>query len=95
MISITDLENGIMQAVELGFNYIAVMIRMDGFSEDEVIINPIGNAIKKLEYYKNTYNEDLTHKHAGDKIQIVGFTFAEDYKEIEEDFDSPIYWNKK
>lgn len=92
MITITDLELCIQQAVEVDFKYFAVKIRMEGFSEYEVIINPTKNALKKLEYYKNTYNEDLTHKHAGNKIRIVGFTFADDYREIEEDFITGCDW---
>lgn len=85
-LTIKNLELCFQNAVELGFKYVAVRVRMEGFNSDEVIINQLDNAVAKLEYYKSAYNYDLTHKHAGSKIQIVGFTFGDTFEEIEEDF---------
>lgn len=79
------LETDVMLAYELGFKYFAFKIEMIGFDEYEVIINPVENAIKKLEYIKNTYNADLTHKHSKG-IRIVDSTFADTYEDIEWDF---------
>ena len=98
---IMKLETEINMAFELGFKYFAIKVEMDGFPEDEVIINPIENAVEKIEYYKNTYNEDLTHKHAKG-IRIVDSTFGDTYDEIawdfslEINFDEPyiVEWNK-
>lgn len=78
------LERTFNMAIESNQLFVAVRIRMDGFPEDEIIVNPIANAEGKLEYYKKTYDEDLIHKHAKG-IKIVGFTFGESMDEIEED----------
>lgn len=86
MMNIEKLEKTFDTAIEHGFSYVAVVIQMSDFKTCEVIINPIDNAIDKLEYYKNTYNDDLTHKHAKDKIRIIDATFADTFDEIEDDF---------
>lgn len=67
-----NLEKFIEQAVQDDTTYIAVVIEMEGFTLPELIINPIENAAEKLEYYKNTYDDELKHKHApGIKIRKV------------------------
>lgn len=48
---------------------------MPGFELPEIIINPAENLEKKLEYYKNTYDEDLKHKYA-EGVKIIGYTFC-------------------
>lgn len=78
------LENCFNRAMELNAGYVAVRIKMEGFPTDEIIINPLENAVEKLAYYKKTYDEDLEHKFAKG-ISIVGFTFGKDFSEIEED----------
>lgn len=78
------LEHCFNRAKELNQNFVAVRIRMDGFPEDEVIINPIINADTKLEYYKKTYDFELNHKHA-EGICIVNFSFGMNYADIEAD----------
>lgn len=84
-----DLENKFNLAIANGFSYVAVVVRMSDFKSCEIIINPINNIADKLEYYKNTYNEDLTHKHAKDKIQIVDVKVADTFADIE---DNLIGW---
>lgn len=54
---------------------LGLMIEMPGFESPELIINPVENLEKKLEYYKNTYGEDLEHKHAKG-IKIIAYTFC-------------------
>jgi hypothetical protein len=49
-----------------------------------MINNENGNFDSKLAYYKKAYNEDLTLK-AFNGIKIIGFTFGDNFKEIEED----------
>ncbi len=46
---------------------------MPGFEEPELIINPVVNLKKKLEYYKATYTDNLEHKYAKG-IKIVAYT---------------------
>ncbi len=54
---------------------LGVLIEMPGFESPEMIINPCENLEKKLEYYKNTYDDNLEHKHAKG-IKIIGYTFC-------------------
>lgn len=82
---IKHLEKCFGKAIMEHRRYVGVKIWMFGFEETEVIINPTDNFHKKLEYYKNAYNEDLTLKNAPDKIKIVGFTYGDDFKEIQKD----------
>lgn len=83
-LSIQNLENCFKGAKENGAKFVAVVIEMEGFEYDEIIINPIGNADDKLEYYKKAYNEDLTHKFSNG-IRIVGFTYGSKFSDIEID----------
>lgn len=62
--------------------YVAVKIYMEGFEKPEIIINSIENFDKKLEYYKNAYDEDLKLK-AVPTIKIIGFTFGDLFENIE------------
>lgn len=68
-------------AKEFGANYIAVKIEMEGFEKPEVIINEKENIDSKLTYYKNTYNEDLTHKYSNG-IRIVDYSYGNTYDEF-------------
>ena len=42
--------------------YISVFIKMEGYGKEEMIINPNANFVKKMLYYENAYNPDLTLK---------------------------------
>lgn len=77
------LERSFKRAKELNNKYVAVLIHMDGFPKDEIIVNLAENIDTKLEYYKKTYDEELNHKFAKG-INIVGFTFGNSFSEIEE-----------
>lgn len=64
--------------------YVAVKIHMEGFEKPEIIINSIENFDKKLEYYKNAYDEVLRLK-AVPTIKIIGFTFGNVFESIEKE----------
>lgn len=68
-----ELEKVFKVAIEKGF-ITSIFVEMPGFKEPEMITNPIENLEKKLEYYKNTYDENLEHKHAKG-IKIIGYSF--------------------
>ncbi|MGM1044737.1 MAG: hypothetical protein ACQEXX_01185 [Bacillota bacterium] len=68
-------------AKEFGAKYVAVKIEMDGFEKPEVIINEKENIDTKLIYYKNTYNEDLTHKFS-QGIRIVNYSYGNTFDEF-------------
>ena len=82
--NIGNLEKCFKTAKELNQKYVGVEIEMEGFPKPEIIINENGNFDSKLAYYKKAYNEDLTLK-AFNGIKIIGFTFGDNFKEIEED----------
>lgn len=73
---------------EEGCEYIGIRVKMERYEGYEIIINPICNADKKIEYYKNAYNEDLTLKNAPNAVKIVDFTYGNSIQEIEMYFNS-------
>lgn len=72
------------QANEEKSQFIAVSVRVEGAPEPEVIINRIENAFAKLSYYLKAYDDDLRLVH-NRNIQIIGFTHANSYDEIQAD----------
>ena len=49
------------RAIEEDAKYIYVEVYIEGYSDSEVIVNPISNADMKLDYLCKTYNDDLIH----------------------------------
>lgn len=45
-------------------DYVGVKIHMDGYPENELIINKRENFDSKLNYYLATYDDNLQHKYA-------------------------------
>lgn len=84
-LTIEMLINNVNTAIETSSKYVGVTV-LNGFNNQrEVIINTTKNMVEgKLDYYKTSYNEDLTLK-TQPKIRIVGFTFADSFAEIESD----------
>lgn len=82
MLTMKNLEN-VFEAAEKNQNkYIGVKIEMKGFSQPEVIINPIENFHEKLAYYQKAYDEELNLK-AAKGIKIVGIANGDNYAFIE------------
>ena len=71
--TIKDLEAIINKAIATK-QPLGLFIEMPDFEEPEMIINPLVNLEKKLDYYKKTYDENLEHKYAKG-IKIIGYTF--------------------
>lgn len=59
-------------------------IKMEGFPKEEIIINDNENFDRKLQYYEYSYDKNLTLK-TFDGIKIVGFTYGDNFEEIEKD----------
>lgn len=78
------LTNNFEMAKEYGYQYAGVAITLPDAEGIEVIINGRENFDYKLNYYLNTYNEDLTHKHVPN-LKIIGFTYGDSFSQIEED----------
>ena len=70
----SDLEFVTKQAINTKQN-LGLFIEMPGFDSPELIINPCQNLEKKLNYYKQTYDDNLEHKHAKG-IKIIGYIFC-------------------
>lgn len=70
--TINELEYVVQKAIDNKAS-LGLFIEMPEFPEPELITNPVANLMKKLEYYKNTYDENLEHKHAKG-IKIIGYT---------------------
>ena len=79
-----NLEKCFYEASRQDKKYVGVKIQMQGFPKAEIIINENENFDSKLDYYKKAYNEDLTLK-TFNGIRIVGFTYGDSFKDIEED----------
>jgi len=76
------LTNILEMAVEVEAKYIAVMIEFEGLDAPEIIINPIENALEKIEYYKNTYDYNLNHRYSKG-IRIVNASYGDNFGVIE------------
>lgn len=83
-LTIKNLESCFKVASQSQQKYVAVVVRMEGFPSDEIIINNCDNFDAKLKYYKSAYDEKLNHKFSKG-ISIVGFTYGDSFKEIESD----------
>lgn len=77
------LQGAVEEAKDRKAEFFAVVVKMDGFEKDEVIINSLPNFDSKLEYYEKTYDEDLHHNKAPG-IRIISFAYGKTFAEIEE-----------
>lgn len=76
------LTNIFEMAVEVGAKYVAVMVEFEGQDAPEIIINPIENALDKIDYYKNTYDYNLNHRYSKG-IRIVNASYGDNFGVIE------------
>ncbi len=77
-----DLELIFNKAKESGVKYIGVQVWTKGNEKPEIIINEMKSFDKKLEYYKNAYNDDLILK-SYEGISIRAAALANSFNEIE------------
>ena len=82
-LTLTDLENVFIRAIETREQYIGVRIETHGSEKPEIIINPKENFSEKLAYYKRAYNDDLTLK-SFNGIKITGFIYGCNFAEIQD-----------
>lgn len=81
MVDLSKLENCFKVAKETNQKYIGVLIKMEGFEKPELIVNESENFERKLEYYKYSYNDDLTLKKC-DSVKIIGYAFGSNLEDI-------------
>ena len=71
MLTKRKLEHVFKNAIENRHPFVGVKIKMQGFPECELVINPYDNLEDKLKYYQKAYDDNLVlHTYSG--IQIVG-----------------------
>jgi len=84
-LTLENLEGCFKSAKKRKYLYVGVKIQVEDFEKSEIIISHAANFDRKLETYRRAYNEDLTMKNMDDKYKILGFTYANSFKGIEDD----------
>lgn len=76
-------------AIDTKMNYVGILVHMEGFNDNEVIINTRGNFKKKLEYYEKTYDENCIHKFSPTIgiVDVMSAEYFEDFEYLFEDDD--------
>ena len=75
------LEDCFYEAINLRAKFIAVKIKMEGFSKPEIIINQTENFESKLNYYKKSYSNDLKLR-SFSGIEIIDFCYGNTFCSI-------------
>lgn len=83
-LTIYNLEKCFYEASVHDKKYVGILVRMEGFSKPEIIINENENFDLKFAYYKKAYTEDLILK-TYNGIKIIGFTYGDSFEELEKD----------
>lgn len=66
-----ELECLINLAIEMNLS-LSLFIKLPNLERPEIITNPPENLEYKLKYYKETYDDNLQHKHA-EGVKILGW----------------------
>ncbi len=83
-LNIRNLENCFNAALKNKVRYVAVKLKTKATEKCEIMITPYENMTTKLKDYKETFNcNSKLEAHNG--IKIVGFTYGNTFKEIEDD----------
>ena len=69
------------EGLENDCQMIGVLVDIKNYDYSELIVNNRQNIKKKLEYYKETYDKNLSHRHA-DNICITDFAYARNPREL-------------
>lgn len=81
--NLQQLELVLVEAIYKSAKYIAVEIKTNDTTDNEIIINRNNAILEKLLYYKKSYNNDLTLKSNND-IKIVNAVYTNTLSEIED-----------
>lgn len=82
-----ELENIFMKAKEKD-HYVAIVVQMDGFPANEVIINHPANIDKKLAYYKKIYADNGENKFA--PVKIIDALSGSSFQSIQDQLENPF-----
>lgn len=81
MLKKINLESCFKHAIEKGYNYLGVVVKVDE-NHRELIVNTKNNFQSKLKYYKLAYDENLNHNIANE-MSITDFTYGNTLADIE------------
>lgn len=76
-----QLIEAVQEALQTNKFLFAIHVAMEGFPDDEVIVNTYDNFEKKLAYWCNVYDDDLVHKHSKG-IAIVHWKVGQFYDDL-------------
>lgn len=77
-----NLKLAFEEAIKTEKKFFIVVVQMEGFPSNEIIINTTENFEAKLKYYKNVYNDNLELK-VFNGIKIVEYFHSNDFDSIE------------
>lgn len=72
-----QLKDVIAEAKHKQAKFIYIIVKNPELAENEIIINPIVNADRKVQYFEKAYDESLHLKNNPD-IQIIDFGYSHD-----------------
>ena len=81
-VTLTNLEKLITENHKQTGKFLVTYVKIDDYLE--IIVNTNENLLKKLDYFKQAYNEDMQHKHSPN-VKIVYFEVS-DLNEIQSTF---------
>ena len=81
-ISRAFLESVFLMAIDMDVKYVGVMVESEDSPDYEIIINPIENAVSKIDYYSKAYDDYCVLK-SNPKIRIVNASYGETFSQIE------------
>ena len=82
-VTLTNLEKLIAENHKQTGKFLVTYVKIDDYIE--IIVNTNENLLKKLDYFKQAYNEELQHKHSPN-VKIVYFEAVSDLNEIQSTF---------
>lgn len=71
-------------AKEYDAKFICVAVHVEGTLGSEYIIDSKDNFDSKIQYYQESYDEDLYLKSSSKKIQITGAAYGDSFSELED-----------
>lgn len=81
MLKLQSVINGIKTGHKYNNEYFALAVRINNAPTLEILINHYAVMDEKIDYIKNTYNEDCTHKYSD--VIIEDFAVGSNFEDIQ------------
>lgn len=78
----TTLKACFADAVKNKATFIGVRVSTKGYRGDDIMIFRFEDFDKKLAYYDNNFNDDLTLKSSPDEVRISGFAYGNTFGQL-------------